>query len=200
MTDFRALCKELLEALEYEAGAASGDWAMLCVKAGAALAEAYEAEANNPPEGHPDPEPFQAILRERAAALAQPEPQGPGDEDPTIDLSEVADLCAWLRANSSGIYRPAARAADLLKQLTQSRLETQEPVYEQHYEWELQDADGEWIAGGSSNDLEAVHAEGWRYLRWYAEDGMHKLIIRRHKTTTLMEAESGNAQNQGVPQ
>jgi hypothetical protein len=51
MTDFRALCSELLEALEYEAAAAeaSGDWAMLCVKAG--------------------------------AALAQPEPQGPSDEE-----------------------------------------------------------------------------------------------------------------------
>lgn len=50
-------------------------------EARAALAEAYEAEANNPPEGHPDPEPFQAILRERAAALAQPEQQEPTDEE-----------------------------------------------------------------------------------------------------------------------
>jgi hypothetical protein len=43
MTDFRSLCAE--------------------------LAEEYEAEANNPPEGHPDPEPFQAILRAKVAAL-----------------------------------------------------------------------------------------------------------------------------------
>jgi hypothetical protein len=49
MTDFRALCAELLEALEYEAGAASGDWTMLRAKAG--------------------------------TALAQPEPQGPSDEE-----------------------------------------------------------------------------------------------------------------------
>lgn len=140
------------------------------------------------------------ILDRARAALAQPEPQSPGDEDPAIDLSEVADLCAWLHANSSGIYRPAARAADLLKQLTQSRLETQEQDCEQHHEWELQDANDEWVAGGSSNDLEAVQAEGRRYLWQYAEDGMHKLIIRRHKTTTLMETESGNAQNPGVSQ
>ena len=42
-TDWRALCAELMEALESEAGAASGDWAMLRVKAGAALAQS-EAE------------------------------------------------------------------------------------------------------------------------------------------------------------
>lgn len=30
---------------------------------------------------------------------------------------EVAELGAWLRANSSGVYRPARRAADLLEQL-----------------------------------------------------------------------------------
>jgi len=37
-TNFRALCAELLKALEYEAGT-SDDWAMLRVKAGAALAQ-----------------------------------------------------------------------------------------------------------------------------------------------------------------
>jgi hypothetical protein len=37
-TNFRAMCEELLEALEYEeGGAATGKWAMLRVKAGAAL-------------------------------------------------------------------------------------------------------------------------------------------------------------------
>ena len=74
-TDWRALCAELLDALcNYETAAID---ATLADRARIALAEAYEVEANNPPEGHPDPEPFQAILRERAAALAQPEPVGP---------------------------------------------------------------------------------------------------------------------------
>ena len=49
MTDFRALCDELLEALYYETGATTGDWTMLRAKA--------------------------------EAALAQPEPQGPTDEE-----------------------------------------------------------------------------------------------------------------------
>jgi hypothetical protein len=55
MTDFRALCDELLEALYYETGATSGDWTMLRAKA--------------------------------EAALAQPEPQGPTDEE----LQELAN-------------------------------------------------------------------------------------------------------------
>ena len=45
-----------------------------------ALAEEYEAEANNPPEGHPDPEPFQLILRARAATLRAALPAG-GNND-----------------------------------------------------------------------------------------------------------------------
>jgi hypothetical protein len=32
-------------------------------------------------------------------------------------MSET-ELCAWLRANSSGIYRPAAEAADTIERLT----------------------------------------------------------------------------------
>jgi hypothetical protein len=31
-----------------------------------------------------------------------------------------ADLCAWLRANSSGIYRPAAEAASEIERLDQA--------------------------------------------------------------------------------
>ena len=52
-------------------------------------------------------------LRTARAVLARwghPTPQPMAD-------GEVAELCAWLRNNSSGIYRPAARAADLLERL-----------------------------------------------------------------------------------
>jgi len=58
---------------------------------------------------------------------------------------------------------------------------------DEHYEWELQDASGEWVAGGSANDLEAVRSEGVRYLLQYKEDGLHKLTIRHHQTTTILE-------------
>jgi hypothetical protein len=42
----------------------------ITARAHLASAEAAElmAEANNPPEGHPDPEPFQVTLKARAAA------------------------------------------------------------------------------------------------------------------------------------
>ena len=93
MTDFRALCQELLEALEYEAAAAeaSGDWAMLCVKAG--------------------------------AALAQPEPQGPSDkellelmpESMRDEFSYAARVCsdAMGRRVKPGIFRVALNTAAL---------------------------------------------------------------------------------------
>ena len=59
---------------------------------------------------------------------------------------------------------------------------------EEHYEWELEDASGEWVAGGSANDQEAVHQEGMRYLSAYSQDGPHKLTIRRHQVHTVLQA------------
>lgn len=56
-----------------------------------------------------------------------------------------------------------------------------------HYEWELEDADGEWQAGGSSNNLDEVRAAGTYYLTQYAKDGGHKFIIREHRTRTIQE-------------
>ena len=60
-----------------------------------------------------------------------------------------------------------------------------------HYEWELEDADGEWQAGGSSNLLEDARREGMRYLTQYSRDGFHKLIIREHCTRTIQEITIG---------
>ena len=68
----------------------------------------------------------------------------------------------------------------------------QESVTDEHYEWELQDSEGEWQAGGSANDLESVRQEGLRYLLNYSQDAPHKLIIRHHQTTTLMEMATPN--------
>ena len=56
-----------------------------------------------------------------------------------------------------------------------------------HYVWELEDAEGEWQAGGSANSLEDVQREGNRYLQTYSQDGPHKLIIQRHCVSTIEE-------------
>jgi hypothetical protein len=58
---------------------------------------------------------------------------------------------------------------------------------DEHYEWELEDSGGEWVAGGSSNSLEAVQKEGMRYLMVYSKDKLHKLTIRKHEVHTVME-------------
>lgn len=34
-----------------------------------------------------------------------------------LDSSSPQELCKWLRENSSGVYRPAANAADLIEDL-----------------------------------------------------------------------------------
>lgn len=69
---------------------------------------------------------------------------------------------------------------------------SQQLVMDEHYEWELQDSEGEWQAGGSANDLEEVRQEGLRYLMNYSQDAPHKLFIRHHQTTTLMEMATPN--------
>lgn len=65
------------------------------------------------------------------------------------------------------------------------------PLADTHYEWELEDAKGEWQAGGSSNSQSDVEREGMRYLQTYAQDGPHKLIIRQHTTQTINEITNG---------
>jgi len=125
-TDYKALCAELVELDRVEPGDYAEwrqRWTANIKRARAALAETYEAEANNPPEGHPDPEPFQAVLRERAAALAESVPEPPAD-------GEVAELVAWLRdrADSTSLAHAARRiirVADLLECLA-----VPEPVQE----------------------------------------------------------------------
>ena len=56
-----------------------------------------------------------------------------------------------------------------------------------HYAWELEDAEGEWQAGGSSNRLDDVRREGSHCLQTYSQDGPHKLIIQRHCVSTIEE-------------
>jgi hypothetical protein len=51
-----------------------------------------------------------------------------------------------------------------------------------HYAWELEDAEGEWQAGGSAITLESVRREGNHYLQTYSQDGPHTLIIQRVST------------------
>ena len=65
------------------------------------------------------------------------------------------------------------------------------PLADTHYEWGLEDAKGEWQAGGSSNSQSDVEREGMRYLQTYAQDGPHKLIIRQHTTQTINEITNG---------
>lgn len=60
-----------------------------------------------------------------------------------------------------------------------------------HYEWELEDAQGDWQAGGSANDLEAVRREGHHYLQTFSEDGFHRLIIRQHQTKIIEDLTFG---------
>ena len=40
-------------------------------------------------------------------------------------INNDKELCKWLRDNSSGIYRPAAQAADRIEQLKQQLFEMQ---------------------------------------------------------------------------
>jgi hypothetical protein len=63
---------------------------------------------------------------------------------------------------------------------------------DEHYEWELEDSSGEWVAGGSANDQGSVHTEGMRYLAVYSQDGPHKLTIRRHQVHTIMEMDTSD--------
>jgi hypothetical protein len=148
MTDFRALCQELMDAID-----------------------------SGIPRGRIKQSPLAVRVD---AALAQPAPQGPSDEDLDDLANEMLD---W---NCEG-WRAYARAAIAADRARWGRLAI-EPVPQQddvHYAWELHDDEGEWQAGGSANSVDDVQREGNRYLQTYSQDGPHKLIIQQHRVTTI---------------
>ena len=120
--DYRALCANLTAALhDWQCQTDDDRYADLIARARALLVQPE-------PEGPTNDEllrlarewnsGFESIelhfaadfARAALARYGRPTPQPPAD-------GEVAELCAWLRNNSSGLYRPAARAADLLERL-----------------------------------------------------------------------------------
>ena len=119
--DYRAMCTELVEALHEHTCLYEGHESELVARARALLAQ---PEPEGPsdwdlkvimdsvggPQFDSGPRWMLPFARAVLARYGRPTPQ------PVAD-GEVAELCAWLRNNSSGIYRPAARAADLLERL-----------------------------------------------------------------------------------
>ena len=148
MADFRALCKELMDAID---------------------------------SGVPVERIKQSPLAVRVdAALAQPEPQGPSDEE-LLRIYRVARYCYQVEEYK----RELDFARAVLARWGRPAIEPVPKQEDIHYAWELHDAEGEWQAGGSANSLEDVQREGNRYLQTYSQDGPHKLIIERHCVTTI---------------
>ena len=153
MTDFRALCAELLSALE---------------------SEGYAHWVNGPDED--------ALCLRARVALA----------DKSADADQVLNLAAIIREVDGNNSKGAAALAESILEhpgfrAVLARWGNPAPLADTHYEWELEDANGEWQAGGSSNSQSDVEREGMRYLHTYTQDGPHKLIIRQHTTQTINE-------------
>jgi hypothetical protein len=56
-----------------------------------------------------------------------------------------------------------------------------------YYNWELVDAEEEWVAGGSCNTQEEAEAAGTRYLIQYTQDGAHKLTVTEFRSRVVNE-------------
>ena len=151
-------------------------------------------------EGHE----IDLVTRARAL-LDQPEPK---ESKPVVDYSRVPEIATGAQIRSAAQYLVKKRNCDgdLIPAIEyaiarwghptpQSEPEGPEGSYftdgdynrEIHYAWELEDAEGEWQAGGSANRLDDVRQEGSHYLQTYSQDGPHKLIIQRHCLSTIEE-------------
>jgi hypothetical protein len=142
-----------------------------------------------------------ALATEARAALAQPKPVAPTDEEllelmpetMRAEFSFSAKVCSDATGAQvkPGLFRVVLNTATLdCARAVLARWGTPppQPVWADiHYAWELEDAEGEWQAGGSANSLEDVQREGNRYLQTYAQDGPHRLIIQRHCVNTIEE-------------
>ena len=134
MTDFRDLCEELNGLLEYISDISPH----LCEDEINNLTNSARAALAEQPVGPTDEELEKLVFDNYSIAISfacdsKEEAQvmissyvkfaravlahwGHPTPQPMAD-GEVAELCVWLRNNSSGVYRPAARAADLLERL-----------------------------------------------------------------------------------
>lgn len=139
-----------------------------------ALVKAYDEHGGRWPDSDVQAL-FDAVTRARTL-LAEPEPCG---YPSCVDDSPDESCSRWLTGECQG---PDSRT--LLA-------EPEPELADTHYEWELQDADGDWQAGGSANSLNDVRCEGTRYLQTYAQDGPRKLIIRQHTTQAIDEMTNG---------
>ena len=114
--------------------------------------------------------------------------------------AELIDAYTWCIEE----YMTAPAEEDTLIQRARALLDQPEPEgpegsyftdgdynREIHYAWELEDAEGEWQAGGSANRLDDVQREGSHYLQTFSQDGPHKLIIQRHCLSTIEEVTNG---------
>ena len=146
-------------------------------------------------------------LADRARALlAQPVAEGPSDEE-IMELmpQQMRDDLANAARALAGLDRAPAKAAGAMRIILNRHAvdharavlakwghPTPQPEGSDiHYSWELEDAEGEWQAGGSSNRLDDVRQEGSHYLQTYSQDGPHKLIIQRHCLSTIEEVTNG---------
>lgn len=116
--------------------------------------------------------------------------------DTTRDLlislaSHMARMEDQLEVNLYSWHRESVRLRQKVTDVLADEPAAPLPLADTHYEWELEDAQGEWQAGGSSNRQSDVESEGMRYLQTYAQDGPHKLIIRQHTTQTINEITNG---------
>lgn len=132
-----------------------------------------------------------------AAASAQPVPVAPTDEE-LLRIAAITIAPYEFFGIAIGEYEPETECAievygsELIAYaravLARFGTPPPQPVWADiHYAWELEDAEGEWQAGGSANSLEDVQREGNRYLQTYAQDGSHKLIIQQHCVSTIEE-------------
>jgi hypothetical protein len=147
-----------------------------------------------------------ALVFRARALLDQPVAEGPTDEEIMELMPQQMrdDLAAAARA-LAGFDRANVKAAGAMRIILNRHAVdharavlvkwghlTPQPVWADiHYAWELEDAEGEWQAGGSANSLEDVQREGNRYLQTYEQDGPHKLIIQRHCVNTIEEVTNG---------
>jgi hypothetical protein len=161
------------------------DWRALCARMADELDHYRQLLMDDRRETH-------ALATEARTALAQPEPQGPTDEElKATMLQAIRDFPPShpdAKSLSEFKYEVELEYRKARAVLTRWGRPAIEPVPKRedvHYAWELHDAEGEWQAGGSAYSLDDVKREGNRYLQTYSQHGPHKLIIERHCVTTI---------------
>jgi hypothetical protein len=138
---------------------------------------------------------FEAFEAAVSAALAQPEGEGPTEDQLDVVVIAIQSLTPHPSNTDSHNLETVDRGRKILQRaITRWGHPTPQPIpVSERYEFSVYDEEDCEQAGGDASTLEDAMREGSHYLAQYQQDGPHRLELRRVSVLPLPQAGEGES-------